>query len=681
MGDNSPFPIEEEPMHEQNRFLMANAIRFLSLDAVQQANSGHPGAPMGMADIAQVLWCDFLKHNPSNPNWVDRDRFVLSNGHASMMLYSLLHLTGYDLKISDLKNFRQLHSRTPGHPEYGITPGVETTTGPLGQGIANAVGFALGERILAEQFNRDSFPLVDHHTYVFLGDGCLMEGISHEACSFAGTFKLSKLIAFWDDNKISIDGHVEGWFTEDVPARFKSYGWHVIANVDGHNPDAIKKAILAAKAETEKPTIICCRTTIAFGSPNFANTADAHGSPLGPEEIVKVREQLEWPYPPFEIPEALYAAWDARPAGAEHEAQWNQLFLDYQAKHPELAAEFVRHCKSELPNHWEERAYSIVSQAQQETKPVATRKSSQWALNQLHPLLPEFIGGSADLTGSNCTNTTLSKTITPNDINGNYIHYGVREFGMAAIMNGLALHNGFIPYGGTFLVFTDYARNAIRLSALMHQRVIYVLTHDSIGLGEDGPTHQPIEHAAMLRMTPNLSVWRPCDHAETAMAWKMAIERQDGPTCILLTRQNLPQQSRDAEHLALISRGGYILKQAENPQALIIATGSEVSIAMDAAAQLESQGLRVRVVSMPCVDQFEKQPASYRDAVLPPHVRARVAIEAASADYWYKFVGLDGRIVGLTCFGESAPAADIYKALGITVQAVIDAVNAVVKIK
>lgn len=660
--------------HSPERFKLANAIRALSMDAVQKANSGHPGAPMGMADMAEVLWNDFLSHNPANPTWINRDRFVLSNGHASMMLYSLLHLTGYELSIDDLKNFRQLHSKTPGHPEYGHTPGVETTTGPLGQGIANAVGMALAERMLATEFNRDGFPIVDHYTYTFLGDGCLMEGVSHEACSFAGTLGLGKLIAFWDDNGISIDGEVQGWFSDDTAARFRAYGWHVVEQVDGHEPEAIHKAILAAQAVKDKPSLICCRTSIAFGSPNLANTADAHGSPLGDKEIALVRERLHWPYAAFEIPEEIYAGWDAREKGAAKEAQWNKLFLLYRDKHPALAAELVRRFKGELPENWEQQAHAMVVQAQQETKAIATRKSSQWALNQLCPLLPELIGGSADLTGSNCTDWSGSRMIKPDDFSGNYIHYGVREFGMSAMMNGMVLHGGLLPYGGTFLVFTDYARNAVRLSALMHIPVIYIYSHDSIGLGEDGPTHQPIEHAAMLRLTPNMSVWRPCDHAETAVAWKMAVERRDGPTGLLLTRQNVPQQTRDEHTLANIARGGYILKNcAGTPDVILIATGSEVQLAVAAFEDLTQQGKNVRVVSMPCVDLFEKQSAKYREQVLPHAVKTRIAIEAAAKDYWYKYVGLDGRIIGLDRYGESAPAAAIYKDRCITKEAIITA--------
>lgn len=653
---------------------LANAIRALSMDAVQKANSGHPGAPMGMADMAQVLWGDFLRHNPVNPSWVNRDRFVLSNGHASMLLYSLLHLTGYEVSIEDLKNFRQLHSKTPGHPEFGFAPGVETTTGPLGQGLANAVGLALAERVLAAQFNQPKHAIVDHYTYVFLGDGCLMEGISHEACSYAGTMRLGKLIAFWDDNGISIDGRVQGWFTDDTPARFKAYGWQVIEDVDGHCAAELKEAIAIAQTETEKPTLICCRTTIGFGAPNLSDSADAHGAPLGDKEIALAREQLKWSYPPFEIPQDIYAAWDAKEKGAALEAQWNELFLSYRAAYPELSAEFVRRCKGELPEMWEMHAHAMVVKAQQETKAVATRKSSQWALNHLGPILPEFLGGSADLTGSNNTDWSGSKAITHSDASGNYLHYGVREFGMAAIMNGMALHGGFIPYGGTFLVFVDYARNAVRLSALMNQQVIYVFTHDSIGLGEDGPTHQPIEHAAMLRLTPNMSVWRPCDNAETAMAWKIALERREGPTSLLLSRQNLPQQPRDEALLNDIARGGYILKDSERkPEIILIATGSEVQLAVSAAEVLTEQGVAVRVVSMPCTDIFDKQPAQYREAVLPSNITARIAIEAAAKDYWYKYVGLQGKIIALDSYGESAPAPAIFAALGITSTAIVTA--------
>jgi len=658
-----------------DRQTLANALRFLSMDAVQKANSGHPGAPMGMADIAEVLWNDFLSHNPENPSWLNRDRFVLSNGHASMLLYSLLHLTGYDLSIEDLKQFRQLHSKTPGHPELGYTPGVETTTGPLGQGLANAVGMALAETMLAEQFNRPEFNLIDHHTYVFLGDGCLMEGISHEAASFAGTLKLGKLIAFWDDNQISIDGHVSGWFTDDTPERFRAYGWHVIANIDGHDPKAIRNAIQDAQTETEKPTLICCRTTIACGAPTLAGSEEAHGSPLGLDEIQATRTALKWPYAPFEIPETITKIWNAREKGRERQKKWDTLFAAYQKKHSKLALELIRRTENHLPTDWDTIANTCIEHAQHEGKTMATRKASQWTLNQIAPHLPELFGGSADLSGSNCTQHQNSVTYAPTTRKGNYLHYGVREFGMSAIMNGIALYRGFVPYGGTFLVFTDYARNAIRLSAIMKQQVIYVLTHDSIGLGEDGPTHQPVEHAAMLRLTPNVHVWRPCDQAETTVAWIHAIKERHAPSCLLLTRQNTPLQPRSQETLHNIVRGGYILKDVPAPRAVIIATGSEVELAIAAADELNAEGHAVRVVSMPCTALFDRQTREYRDHVLPPHLRARVAVEAAAKDFWYKYVGLDGHVIGLDRFGESAPYQAIYETLGITTKTVVDAVK------
>ena len=650
---------------------LANAIRALSMDAVQQANSGHPGAPMGMADIAEVLWNDFLRHNPANPAWFNRDRFVLSNGHGSMLIYALLHLSGYDLTIDDIKAFRQLHSKTPGHPEYGYTPGVETTTGPLGQGLANAVGMALAEKVLAAQFNRPGHEIVDHYTYVFLGDGCLMEGISHEACSLAGTFKLGKLICIYDDNGISIDGKVEGWFTDDTPARFEAYGWHVVRNVDGHDPEAVRRAIEEARAVTDKPSLICCKTVIGYGAPNAARTHGVHGAPLGAEEIAAAREFLNWPYPPFEIPAEIYQAYDARARGRELEQEWQSRYQAYKAAYPELAAEFERRLNKELPAAWEELVQQAVREADRAAADVATRKASESALNVLGPHLPELIGGSADLTGSNNTWWKGSKAVSGEDAGGNYIHYGVREFGMSAIMNGLALHGGFIPYGGTFLVFSDYARNAVRMAALMKQRSIFVYTHDSIGLGEDGPTHQPIEHVASLRLIPNLSVWRPCDAVETLVAWQAAIERKDGPTALLLSRQNLPHQTRTEEQLQAIRRGGYVLRDCDGePEAILIATGSEVALAVAAAEELAGQGCRVRVVSMPSTDTFEAQDQAYRDAVLPPQVEARVVIEAGSPDIWYKYVGFRGRIIGIDRFGESAPAGELFKYFGFTAERV-----------
>lgn len=655
---------------------LANAIRALSMDAVQKANSGHPGMPMGMADIAEVLWNDFLKHNPNNPHWSNRDRFVLSNGHGCMLLYSVLHLTGYDLTLEDIKNFRQLHSKTPGHPEFGITPGVETTTGPLGQGLANAVGMALAERTLAAQFNKPGHDIVDHYTYVFMGDGCLMEGISHEACSLAGTLKLGKLIGFWDDNGVSIDGQVEGWFTDDTPMRFRAYGWHVISGIDGHNPDAVKKAIEEAHNVTDKPSLICCRTTIAFGAPNLAGSHESHGAPLGEKEIQAAREKLHWTYPPFVIPEEIYAGWDARKKGTKWEDSWNENFAAYQKNYPELAAEFLRRMKGALPARWQEKSREFILATYNKAENVATRKASQQALNGYGPLLPELLGGSADLTGSNLTLWSGSKAINNNCLDGNYIYYGVREFGMSAIMNGIAGHGGFIPYGGTFLTFSDYARNAVRMAALMHRRVIFVYTHDSIGLGEDGPTHQPVEHVSMLRMTPNLSVWRPCDAVESTIAWEKAIERHEGPTCLLFSRQTLPHQHREPEQLANISKGGYVLLDSSKPpQAIIMATGSEIYLAVEAAKALNKEGKHVRVVSMPSTDIFDKQDLAYKEKVLPKNILARVAVEAAAKDFWYKYVGLNGKIIGLDRFGESAPAAEVFKALGFTVENIISAVK------
>ena len=650
----------------------ANAIRALSMDAVQKANSGHPGAPMGMADIAEVLWRDFLKHNPQNPQWADRDRFVLSNGHGSMLIYSLLHLTGYDLSIDDLKQFRQLHSRTPGHPEYGYTPGVETTTGPLGQGIANAVGFAIAEKVLGAQFNRPGHAIVDHFTYAFLGDGCMMEGISHEVCSLAGTLGLGKLVAFYDDNGISIDGHVEGWFTDDTPARFEAYGWQVIRSVDGHDAAAIKAAVEAARAETARPTLICCKTTIGFGSPNKGGKEECHGAPLGNDEIVATRAALGWNHGPFEIPADIYAEWDAKAAGAANEAEWNARFAAYAAEFPQLAAEFQRRIAGELPADFAAQAASYLADIAPKGETIASRKPSQNALNAFGPLLPEFLGGSADLAGSNLTLWKGCQSLSHADASGNYLHYGVREFGMSAIMNGVALHGGFIPYGATFLIFMEYARNAVRMSALMKQRVLYVFTHDSIGLGEDGPTHQPIEQLASLRGTPNLDTWRPCDAVESAVAWKYAIERNDGPSALIFSRQNLPHQARDAQQLADVARGGYVLKDcAGEPELILIATGSEIGLAVQAFDALTAQGRKVRVVSMPSTSVFDQQDAAYKQAVLPVQVGARIAIEAAHADFWYKYVGLEGRIIGMTTFGESAPAAQLFEEFGFTLDNVL----------
>ncbi|EGN75250.1 transketolase [Idiomarina sp. A28L] len=655
-----------------DRRYFANAIRALSMDAVQQAKSGHPGAPMGMADIAEVLWRDYLSHNPSNPNWANRDRFVLSNGHGSMLIYSLLHLTGYDLSIDDLKNFRQLHSKTPGHPEYGYTPGVETTTGPLGQGIANAVGMAIAEKVLAAQFNQENFPIVDHHTYTFLGDGCLMEGISHEVCSLAGTLGLGKLIAFYDDNGISIDGEVAGWFTDDTVKRFQSYGWQVIADVDGHDSAAVTKAIEAARAESDKPTLICCKTVIGFGSPNKQGTESCHGAPLGDDEIAATRKALGWEHGKFEIPDDVYAAWSAAANGKKAEASWNELFAAYSKANPELAAEFTRRVNGELPADWASSSQAYIEQLQANPEKIATRKASQNSLNAFGPSLPEFLGGSADLAGSNLTIWNESKPLTTSDFSGNYIYYGVREFGMSAIMNGIQLHGGFRPYGATFLMFMEYARNAIRMAALMKQPVIHVYTHDSIGLGEDGPTHQPVEQLANLRLTPNCESWRPCDQVESAIAWKAGIERTDGPTCLIFTRQGVAQMARDTQQLADVRKGGYVLKDfAKNPELILIATGSEVELAMQAAEQLTAAGEKVRVVSMPSTCVFDKQDKAYREAVLPPNVRRRVAIEAGIADFWHKYTGFDGAVVGMTTFGESAPAEQLFEHFGFTVENVV----------
>ncbi|HGU9771086.1 transketolase [Morganella morganii] len=662
-----------------SRKTLANAIRFLSMDAVQKANSGHPGAPMGMADIAEVLWRDYLKHNPTNPHWSDRDRFVLSNGHGSMLIYSLLHLTGYDVSMDDLKAFRQLHSKTPGHPEYGYTPGVETTTGPLGQGIANAVGFAVAEQTLAAQFNRPGHDIVDHHTYVFMGDGCMMEGISHEACSLAGTLKLGKLVAFYDDNGISIDGNVQGWFTDDTAKRFEAYGWHVVRGIDGHNPDQIKAAVEEARAVTDKPSLLMCKTVIGFGSPKKAGTADAHGSPLGDAEIAATREALNWPYAPFEIPQEIYTEWDAKKAGAAAESEWDVKFAHYEKAFPELAREYRRRVNGELPAQWEADANAFIQNLQDNPASIASRKASQNALEAFGKVLPEFMGGSADLAPSNLTMWSGSAPINE-DKAGNYIHYGVREFGMSAIMNGIALHGGFIPYGATFLMFVEYARNAVRMAALMKIRSIFVYTHDSIGLGEDGPTHQPVEQIASLRVTPNMSTWRPCDQVESAVAWKYAIERKNGPTSLIFSRQNLAQQPRTAQQLADIEKGAYILKDcAGQPEVILIATGSEVELAVKAYEQLTAEGRKARVVSMPSTDAFDKQDAAYRESVLPSAVTARVAVEAGIADYWFKYTGMQGAIVGMHSFGESAPAGQLFSEFGFTVENVVSQAKALLK--
>ena len=658
---------------------LANAIRALSMDAVQKANSGHPGAPMGMADIAEVLWRDYLNHNPTNPNWADRDRFVLSNGHGSMLIYSLLHLTGYDLPISELANFRQLHSKTPGHPEYGYTAGVETTTGPLGQGIANAIGFAIAERTLAAQFNKPGHDIVNHQTYAFLGDGCMMEGISHEVCSLAGTLKLGKLTAFYDDNGISIDGHVEGWFTDDTAKRFEAYGWHVVRGVDGHNPDAIKAAIEEAHNVTDKPSLLMCKTVIGFGSPNKAGTHDVHGAALGADEVAATREKLGWKYAAFEIPQDIYAQWDAKEVGKAKEAAWDEKFAAYAKAHPELAKEFKRRVNGELPANWEAGAQKFIEELQANPANIASRKASQNALEAFGKVLPEFLGGSADLAPSNLTMWSGSKSIG-DDKAGNYIHYGVREFGMTAITNGIALHGGFLPYSATFLMFVEYARNAVRMAALMKIRNVFVYTHDSIGLGEDGPTHQPVEQIASLRVTPNMSTWRPADQVESAVAWKYAIERNDGPVTLIFSRQNLTQQPRTAEQLANVARGGYILKDCEGmPEVILIATGSEVGITVEAADKLAAAGTKVRVVSMPSTDAFDKQDAAYRESVLPKAVSARVAVEAGIADYWFKYVGLNGAIVGMHSFGESAPADLLFKEFGFTVDNVVAQAQSLLK--
>ncbi len=658
-------------MSSVSRQTLANAIRVLSADAVQQANSGHPGAPMGMADIAEVLWNDFLIHNPANPGWHNRDRFVLSNGHGSMLIYSLLHLSGYDVKIEDIKNFRQMHSKTPGHPEYGYTPGVETTTGPLGQGITNAVGMAIAEKVLAAQFNQPGHTIVDHNTYTFLGDGCLMEGISHEACSLAGTLKLNKLVAFWDDNGISIDGEVEGWFTDDTPKRFESYGWNVIAGVDGHNSEQIKTAIQQAK-NSDKPTLICCKTVIGKGSPNKQGKEDCHGAPLGGDEIDLVRQELGWEHPAFEVPADIKDAWDAKKQGQQAESDWNKAFSGYESAHPDLAKEYTRRMNGEMHADWASAADAFVAETIEKAEDLASRKASLKALEGFGPKLPELLGGSADLAGSNYTIWSGSKSITPTDASGNYLFFGVREFAMSAMLNGIALHGGFKGYGATFLVFSDYARNAIRMSALMKLPVIYVFTHDSIGLGEDGPTHQPVEHSASMRLIPNLSLWRPADTVESTIAWRLAAESTDQPFSMVFSRQTLPFQPRSEQQVADISKGGYVLKDTSGqPDLILIATGSEVGLAMDSATALEKEGTSVRVVSMPSVDFFAKQDQDYRDSVLPPSVTKRIAIEAGATAAWYQYVGLEGAVIGMDRFGESAPANELFEYFGFTVDNVV----------
>lgn len=657
---------------------LANAIRALSMDAVQKANSGHPGAPMGMADIAEVLWNDYLKHNPANPKWADRDRFVLSNGHGSMLVYSLLHLAGYDLPMDEIKRFRQLHSKTPGHPEYGYAPGVETTTGPLGQGITNAVGMAIAEKALAAQFNRPGHEIVDHKTYVFLGDGCMMEGISHEACSLAGTLGLNKLIAFYDDNGISIDGEVEGWFTDDTPQRFEAYGWRVIRNVDGHDAAAVSAAIEEAASPSDKPTLICCKTIIGWGSPNKQGKEECHGAALGEDEVTLVRETIGWSHPPFEVPEEIYAGWNAREKGLAAETQWKGRFDAYREAYPDLAAEFERRMAGELPADWDAKAADFIASVDAKAEKIASRKASQNALNGFGPNLPELLGGSADLAGSNLTIWSGSKPISKTNGAGNYVYYGVREFGMSAMMNGIALHGGFKPYGATFLMFSEYARNALRMAALMKLPTIFVYTHDSVGLGEDGPTHQPVEQTATLRMIPRMSLWRPCDAVESAVAWKVAAERKEGPISLIFSRQGLPHQTRTPEQIANIERGGYVLSDCQGtPEAVLIATGSEVGLAMSAAQALSDQGRRVRVVSLPSTDTFDAQDAAYKESVLPAAVTARVAVEAGVTDYWRKYVGLTGKVVGLDTFGESAPDKDVFKHFGLTVENVVKVVNEV----
>lgn len=655
-----------------NSQLLANAIRMLSVDAIQKANSGHPGAPMGMADIAEVVWRRHLRHNPKNPQWFNRDRYIQSNGHGSMLIYALLHLTGYDLSMDDIRDFRQLHSRTPGHPEYGYTPGVETTTGPLGQGVANAVGMAIAEKALAAEFNKPGFNIVDHHTWLFLGDGCLMEGISHEACGLAGTLKLGNLIAIWDDNGISIDGHVEGWFAEDTAARFRAYGWHVIEGVDGHDPEEVDAAVREAKSVTDKPSLLCCKTIIGFGSPNKANSHDCHGSALGADEVALVRERLQWPYAPFEIPGEIYAAWDATEKGAQVQQEWDALFADYAKQWPELAAEFTRRMKGDLPAGWAENMQKYVHDLQSHPAALATRQVSQKCLNHFADMLPELMGGSADLSPSNLTRHQKSVDFTVENPAGNYISYGVREFGMSAIMNGLALHGGFIPYGGTFLMFMEYARNALRMAALMKIRSVFVYTHDTIGLGEDGPTHQPVEQLASLRLTPNMETWRGCDQVEVAVAWQQAIERKDGPTSLVLTRQPLAQQPRTAAQLAEIARGGYVLSDCDGqPEMILISAGSEIELVVSAAKALTEEGRKVRVVSMPCTERFDNQDAAYKESVLPKAVRKRLAVEASIAGFWERYVGLDGKVIGMTSFGESAPANVLFKHFGFTPENVL----------
>ena len=677
-------PIEDLVLQEVNgstvtRQHAANAIRALSMDAVQKANTGHPGAPMGMADIAEVLWTGYLKYNPANPNWADRDRFVLSNGHGSMLIYSLLHLTGFDLSIEDIKDFRQLHSKTPGHPEYGYTPGVETTTGPLGQGLANAVGMAVAEKLMAARFNKQGHQVVDHRTWCFVGDGCLMEGISHEACSLAGTLGLGKLNVVYDDNGISIDGEIEGWFTDDTPARFEAYGWHVVRDVDGHDPDAIAAAFDAALVETSRPSIICCKTTIGKGSPNKEGTESCHGAPLGADEITLTREALGWSHDPFVVPDDVYAHWDARSAGAEAEAAWQSSFDAYKGDCAELAEEFVRRMAGELPAEFLNGVDDFIAQCVANESDVASRKASQQVIAAIAPTLPELLGGSADLAGSNLTLWPGAVGADASDAEGNYIYYGVREFAMAAMMNGIALHGGFIPYGGTFLIFMEYARNAVRMAALMRQRAIYVFTHDSVGLGEDGPTHQPVEQLTAMRSTPNLDTWRPCDAVESAIAWKQAILRTDGPSALVFSRQTLPHQVGAAERVSDVTRGGYVLREEQGElEAIIIATGSEVALATDAAEKLSAAGRGVRVVSMPCAEVFQRQDVEYRESVLPSHLLARVAVEASHQDWWYKYVGLDGRVVGMNSFGESAPGPVLMKEFGFTVENVIEAVEDVI---
>ncbi len=659
---------------------LANAIRALSMDAVQKANSGHPGAPMGMADIAEVLYNDFMKHNPANPKWADRDRFIMSNGHGSMLPYSVLHLTGYDLSIEDIKNFRQLHSKTPGHPEYGYAPGVETTTGPLGQGITNGVGMAIAEKALAAQFNKPGHEIVDHYTYVFLGDGCMMEGISHEACALAGTLGLGKLIAFYDDNGISIDGEVEGWFTDDTPKRFEAYGWHVIRGIDGHDAEAVKAAVEQARGVADKPTMIQCKTIIGWGSPNKQGKEECHGAALGDDEVALVRETIGWSHAPFEVPDEIYAGWSAKERGAQAEADWNAKFEAYKAEYPELATEFARRAAGELPSDWAQKADAYVQSVVDKAESIPSRKASQNAIGGFAPIAPELMGGSADLAGSNLTMYSGSKPLTKDDASGNYVYYGVREFGMSAIMNGIALHGGFVPYGATFLMFSEYARNAIRMAALMKVQSLFVYTHDSIGLGEDGPTHQPVEQTATLRMIPRLNVWRPCDAVESAVSWRHAIEHKEGPSCLIFSRQNLTHQPRTEQQLADINRGGYVLKDSDGatPEAIIIATGSEVGIAMEAAAALESQGKKVRVVSMPSTNVFDAQDAAYKESVLPAAVGARVAVEAGVTDFWRKYVGLNGRVVGIDTFGESAPGGVLMKEFGFTAENVVENVKALI---